>query len=411
MHESHKINFCKVLLLVLYISLITGFFFNENSSGGSKIDFLYTLPFVKKISENFFLGVELLNKSSTIVHFPLHYIVVALFFKLFDSTEILRIIFLNISILIPFFFYKSLGIIYKNKITILLIPALIFLSPYFRSSAIWPTSDNTALIFFSITIFFFLKIIKNINYNHIHCILFILFFFLSSLTRQYYIIFLVYFFYIFYKKNIFKKIKGKLFYLTIFIIIVGYVIFNNILKIKITETFLTNNIFNNIYINLSILFFYFFPLFFFDIENFNKFKKFFFENKKFYFLSSLILFILYTKFNYSGLGGGFYYQLINNYLSKEIFLIISLLGFYVLYYFIYKNLNNLILILILFSIFNYKVVYQKYFDPLFLIIFFTLFKHSAIDSLIKTTSNFRNFLYIFIYFFLYWLVNIVHRTN
>ena len=30
MHESHKINFCKTLLLVLYISLITGFFFNEN---------------------------------------------------------------------------------------------------------------------------------------------------------------------------------------------------------------------------------------------------------------------------------------------------------------------------------------------------------------------------------------------
>jgi len=143
----------------------------------------------------------------------------------------------------------------------------------------------------------------------------------------------------------------------------------------------------------------------------NKFKKFFFQNKKFYFLSSLILFILYTKFNYSGLGGGFYYQLINNYLPKEIFLIISLLGFYVLYYFIYKNLNNLILILILFSIFNYNVVYQKYFDPLFLIIFFTLFKHSAIDSLIKTTSNFINFFYIFIYFFLYWLVNIVHHTN
>ena len=188
MHESHKINFCKTLLLVLYISLITGFFFNENSSGGSKIDFLYTLPFVKKISEIFFLGVELLNKSSTIVNLPLHYIIVALFFKLFESTEILRIIFLNISILIPFIFYKSLGIIYKN-------------------------------------------------------------------------------------------------------------------------------------------------------------------------------------------------------------------------------LNNLILILILFSIFNYKVVYQKYFDPLFLIIFFTLFKHSAIYSLIKTTSNFRNFLYIFIYFFLYWLVNIVHHTN
>ena len=208
MHQRHKINFCKTLLLLLYISLITGFFFNENSSGGSKIDFLYTLPFVKKISENFFLGVELLNKSSTIVHFPLHYIIVSLFFKLFDSTEILRIIFLNISILIPFIFYKSLGIIYKNKITILLIPTLIFLSPYFRSSAIWPTSDNTALIFFSITIFFFLKIIKNINYNHIHCILFILFFFLSSLTRQYYIVFLLYFFYIFYKKNIFKKIKG-----------------------------------------------------------------------------------------------------------------------------------------------------------------------------------------------------------
>ena len=92
---------------------------------------------------------------------------------------------------------------------------------------------------------------------------------------------------------------------SIFIIIIGYVIFNSILKIKITESFVTNNIFNNIYINLSILFFYFFPFFFLNIKNLNKFKKFFVENRKFYFLSSLILFILYTKFNYSGLGGGF----------------------------------------------------------------------------------------------------------
>jgi hypothetical protein len=417
MYALNKINFYKLILFLSYISLLIGYLLNENSSGGSKIDFLYTLPYVKKISENYFLGIELLNKSSAVVHFHLHYSILALFIKVFNNTEIIRIIFLHLSILIPIFFYKSLGIKYGKKVTVILAPVLIFLSPYFRSSAIWPTTDNTALIFFIITVFFFLKIInkvKHSKYAYFDYAAFIFFFLLSSLTRQYYIIFFIYFFFIFYKKKTFENIKNKLIYIIIFLIIIGYIIYNNLLKIKIAENFLTDNIFNNIYINLSILFFYLFPFIFLHIDNFKKFKNFFIVNKNFYFLSSLILIFLYVKFNYSTYGGGFYFQLFNNYLTKEIFFIISLLGFYILYYFIYNNINNLILVLILFSIFNYKVIYQKYFDPLFIIIFFTLFKHSAIDSLIKNINlKFSKFsyIYIFIYFFLYFLANITYRNN
>lgn len=411
MNTAYKINLCKKLLFLSYISLIIGFFLNENSSGGSKIDFLNTFPYVKKISEDYFLGIELFNKSSGVVHFPLHYIIIALFIKCFKNIEITRILFLHISILIPFFLYKSLKITYNNKISILLIPSLIFLSPYFRSSAIWPTTDNTALIFFSISIFFFLKITKHTMCSNFEYCGFILFFFLSSLTRQYYIAFIIYFIYVFYQKKIYKNFKNKLIYIVIFFTLFGYLILKNLLKIKITESFLTDNIFNNIYINFSILFFYFFPFVFFNADNFKGFKIFFIKNIKFNLLSSLILLILFIKFNYSTLGGGFYFQLINNYLSKEFFFIICLLGFYISYYFIHNNINNFILTLIIFSIFNYKVIYQKYFDPLFIIIFFTLYKHNAIKSIMNNmNSKLKNFFYTYIYLFLYLLINTIYRT-
>ena len=411
MNTAYKINLCKKLLFLSYISLLIGFFLNENSSGGSKIDFLYTYPYVKKISDDYFLGIELFNKSSEVVHFPLHYIIIALFIKLFNNIEITRILFLHISILIPFFFYKSLKIIYNNKISIFIIPSLIFLSPYFRSSAVWPTTDNTALIFFSISIFFFLKIIKRTNCSYFEYCGFILFFFLASLTRQYYIAFSIYFIYIFYKKKIFENFKNKLIYIVIFLTIFGYLIFKNLLKIRITESFLTDNIFNNIYINFSILFFYLFPFVFFYGNNFKEFKIFFIKNINVNLLSSLILFILFIKFDYSTLGGGFYFQLINNYLSRESFFIICLLGFYISYYFIHNNINNFILTLIIFSIFNYEVIYQKYFDPLFIIIFFTLYKHNAIETIMNNMNlKFKNFFYTYFYLFLYLLINTIYRT-
>ena len=159
MFKYDKFNFFISVAIFFYLSLVIGFFFNENSSGGSHQDFFTTWPLIKEISKDFILGIKFIIDSS-LIHFPLHYILSALFFKLLNNVELLRFIFLNISALIPLYFYKCLKFKFKNTNLIIILSSLIFLSPYFRSSAIWITTDNTAILFFTISIFFFLKIIK-----------------------------------------------------------------------------------------------------------------------------------------------------------------------------------------------------------------------------------------------------------
>ena len=45
---------------------------------------------------------------------------------------------------------------YKN-IYLIYLPGIIFLSPSYRSSSIWGLNDNIALIFFSLSVLFYLK--------------------------------------------------------------------------------------------------------------------------------------------------------------------------------------------------------------------------------------------------------------
>ena len=72
--------------------------------------------------------------------------------------------------MVPLVFYKVLKKIYINsdKYYLFLLSLIIFLSPYFRSSAIWFTNDNLGLLFFFLyhcIIFYVFKLkIKNIYY-------------------------------------------------------------------------------------------------------------------------------------------------------------------------------------------------------------------------------------------------------
>jgi len=408
MFKYNKFNFCRTLFILFYLSLVISFFFNENSSGGSRLDFFTTWPLIREISEDFILGIKSIIVSS-IIHFPIHYILSAVFFKLLNNIDLLRFIFLNISVLIPLYFYKCLKVTFKNTNTIIFLSSLIFISPYFRSSAIWLTTDNTAILFFTISIFFFLRIIKENNDEIINYIFFLLFITLSSLTRQYYIIFLAYFLFILYKKDkIQKQAKKKIIYLILFISPFAYVLLTKIVTNNVMQTALTKNIFNNIYINLSIIFFYLSPFIVLYKKNLKEFYNFFIYKKHAYFFLLLVLGLFFYKFDYyhnNVGGGGFYYQLSNFFNAKIIFFISSFLGLSIIYYLTSNNINNLILILILFLIFNYNIVYQKYFDPLLIIIYFTLFKHKSITRILE--KNWTNILPVFFYFFLFWITSLI----
>ena len=125
------------------------------------------------------------------------YLVLLSFLEKISFNEIFtRLIVLHFSLLIPFFLYLCLKIKYKfkaNDIKILL-PTIIFFSPYFRSASIWLGSENISLIFLSISLYFFLKYEKTEKKKLSFIILNTLFLALAAYIRPNYSLFGIYFF-------------------------------------------------------------------------------------------------------------------------------------------------------------------------------------------------------------------------
>jgi len=403
----------RIFFILMYLSLIVSFFLDENSSGGAKKDFYSTFFIIEEFSKNFLNGFKILINSNN-PHFPLHYIILGELYRYIDNAEILRFIILNTNILIPFFFYKCLTKILPKfkKGQALLFSTIIFISPYFRSSAIWATTDNTALLFFLISLFFFLQSGKK-NNDYTYFLISIFFLGLSALTRFYYIIFFIYFSYVFIKNN---KIKKNIMINIIFsFLFLTPSIFYYILTKSKINNFLTDNLINNFYLNISILLFYLIPLIVNSKTNIIKFINFIKINNKIFLVISLISVILFFKFNYfnKNYGGGFFFQIIKYYVHSEIqifsFYVLCLFGIIFIWYIVNNRLNNLILILIFFISFNYMIVYQKYFDPLFLITLFILFYNVANKFFDKYFT--KNFIFTFSYFFLFLIISILKNSN
>ena len=103
-------NLGKFFFLILSLSLLVGFYFNEDVSGGSTADFYGTWGYVLALKENYFIGyVEGAQKNWT-MHFPLHYIILSKLNFIITDRYLLRLFFLhciNISS-VPFLFkFKS----------------------------------------------------------------------------------------------------------------------------------------------------------------------------------------------------------------------------------------------------------------------------------------------------------------
>ena len=93
-----------------------------------------------------FLSYDNLNHR----HSPVYVIFLSLLVKLGVSFEFIRFFHLNLCILLIYFFYKCLKLKFKSidKNILILLSTVIFLSPTFRSIAIWPESRIIGLIFF-----------------------------------------------------------------------------------------------------------------------------------------------------------------------------------------------------------------------------------------------------------------------
>ena len=95
-----KKNF--TLYLILVFSLFVSFYFKENSSGGSKMDFNYMYPFIEKFKFNINEGfLFYLSNDGSKIHSPFFYIIVSIFLRFFIEISYINYLYLLISSVLP----------------------------------------------------------------------------------------------------------------------------------------------------------------------------------------------------------------------------------------------------------------------------------------------------------------------
>ena len=157
---NYIINFLKlkkelIVFFLSFLSLLLSFFLNEDGTGGgARGDFEATYGFILALQENL-----LANPTDwTLVHTPLHFIILSLVTKLIDDPYILRLLFLIFSITIPFIFYLIISKFFlkdEKKEKILIIASCIFFIPSFRYTSIWGNNLITSnFFFFNLNLFF-----------------------------------------------------------------------------------------------------------------------------------------------------------------------------------------------------------------------------------------------------------------
>ena len=412
------INKKTLIYSFLIFTLLIGFYFGENSSGGAKIDFGVLLPFIKNFSIDLSEGFEIYaNNSSTLLHSPVFYILTSLLLKFFDEIIYVNIIYILISASLPYLLYQIIKQNYKiDNEYIFYLSLIIFFSPYFRSSSIWLLGDNLSLIFFSLSIIYFLKSCNskdNIS-NFFLCLFFLI---LCSYIRYYYSIFSLYYFLIFFKylnKKIFFYLLFFSFLLSVPALGYFYYIFQNYNFLGTLNNFGKINFYSNGLIILSIIFFYLIPIIYSEKSLIIRHLK----NYKNYFLIISSILILFYMIDFFGLlkiiefsprGGGIFiklFQYLN--LSEKLFItILAFLSILVLDYLFQKNrfTNYFILITLILSL-PLFTLYQKYLDPLIFLIIFGLIKSNVINEIIHSRKIEIKF--YLMYFFSFYIFSLIY---
>ena len=399
-----------LLFLLSYTSLIISFFLNEDGTGsGARGDFEVTYGFILALQENLLAD----PKDWTLVHTPLHFIILSYISLIFKNPDNLRLLFCIFSIILPFIFFKIFRINKNNKNlnNLLVIASCIFLLPAFRYTSIWANDLITSTIFFLFSIFYFKKWELNQN-EKIDTNIFLQFLFLvlAVYTRQYFAVFFIYFLYRYF---LVLKIKSfiNLFILCVISSIPVFVYVYYFPEL-LTGQHISAKAYNYFLLgNSSIMSLYIYPII---LINF-LYKKIFLNLKilKYFILSTLIVFFLSLNFNPIGWQGGGINLIISQKIfnSNIYFYLSSVITFTFFFYLFFEDKKNIILILLLlFMFFSYQV-YQRYYEPMFFIIFFTLFKTKLVDIFTKEIIPcFILFIYYLTYYFCA-VTDILYKIN
>ncbi len=345
-----------------------------------------------------------LGKDSKLINYPLHHLIFSQF-SFINSLNTYLITVLVISLSLPFILYASLKKRFENlnKSTILILSSLILIFPVFQYSAIWGNNHNTALIFFSLGIYYLNSFISTNFKEILKLIISIIFLTLACYTKQFYIFFFIYLLVFLLNKINFKRYISITFFI-IFCAIPGlyFLILNPLLFFGIKQN--TTNFNSAILVSSSMIFFYLIPFIIQTMINNNDFSKFnlsYFFNKKIFFVSLIVTFLCSINFTYDGnIGGGIILK-ISYFLFDNPYLVIpvSFLGIYFILYFSQNTISNYTLVILLLITFSTGFfIFQKYFEPMFYIIFLNYFdKYKILKSVKK--SNYVIFFYFCIYYF------------
>ena len=410
MKKHIKNNITLIFLVVIPIlSLFIGFLLNEDlSTGGAKWDFDLTWPIVINYSN--------LNFSTDITrHMPLHYVLLSLINVTFNDQNLVKIFYLFFSFLLPIFLYLNLSKIYNCKKFILIVFSSSFLFiPLFRASAIWPNAHLTATIFFLIGNFFYLK--SKENNIFIYKIINLLFLSLAIYCIQTYLLL-----FLFYLYNYFSSEKTKdfikLFSFSALLSLPG--LFFIILNPRIVDlgNVLTRDIFYTISTNFSVIFFFLLFLLFnkenltiviSTIKNLTKIE-----------ICSIFLLFFFVFFNQELFtldprlrGGGFFYKLSYLIFKNNLIFIFSFLLGLITSYVLIKYEPKFIYIFITLNLMSLNfIVYQKYFEPLFLIMISILFKNFLIYNVLLSLKNTLFFYGLIFLYFITAHINILNKIS
>ena len=395
------------LSFFFYLTLIIGFTYGENLNYGTYSDWIINREPIKDFSNNFaytFLNFDSYGHR----HSPVYLIFLSLFLDLGLDLNQIRLVHLHLCISLIIIFYQCLKLLFTNinNNYLFLLSLIIFLSPTFRSLAIWPDSRLPGLIFFVLTIYFFLKFRKtnNLKYTWYTCASLVV----SSYISPNFSIFFPYFFFFFLKEFGFKKLSFLIIFnflaslpilYYIFILDVNFLAAGTTPGLKNESINFSFNFSDKIMIVSSIIFFHLSPILIMD-NVFNQFKNFLFKNFKLIILSTACLIYFFNyQFNYTG-GGVFFilsYLLFDN---NYLFYVGSFFFIGFVAYIASLNLNNFFLLSLIIISNIQNTIYHKYYEPMILILFFTLIKYPGVENFLKKKSNifylyFLSTIYIF----------------
>tara|TARA_E500000178_G_C16999037_1_gene744722 strand:- start:484 stop:1731 length:1248 start_codon:yes stop_codon:yes gene_type:complete len=377
--------------LVLYLSLLVGFYYGEDFAGGFKYDLqTHEMLLNNLFSKNIIHG--LLNYDIFYIpHSPIFIIYLLFLKKIFIIEEVYRLINLHFSLLLPFFVGLSLKIKYglkKNDIRFLL-PSIFIFSPYFRAGCIWTDDNLLAMVFLSISIYFFVKYEKDkSNINNI--LLSAFFLAITAYFRPIYTILSIYFFLNFFLN---LKISKKLLFYVIFNFFLAlpafyYIFILGINKWAVSYLF-RENFFTIVSLSSSVIIFYFIPFLIKDCKSIL--KKTLNKNNFLFYIIILAFVIFFFEYERS-YSGGIVLKFSNLFFGNNYFFYLISSACILLIYFIFfsnirnKNFFDSILLIILFMLEIDGVIYHETYDPLIYILILLLFKN---EFFIKYINKFN----------------------